>query len=124
MPSQIPIEEEVVKKFNESQDEIELVLEIVPCNVATDTLSTQIASGNGPDIIGPVGWDGSNAFYGQWLDLTPLIEKSGFDTRSLDPALVSTCIRPRKAPGRSCPSPVFPRSSCYYQTARCLTKPA
>jgi multiple sugar transport system substrate-binding protein len=67
---QIPIEEELVKKFNESQDKIELVMEAVPNVSARDTLATQIASGNGPDIIGPVGWDGSNSFYGQYLDLT------------------------------------------------------
>ena len=63
------IQQEVVKAFNDSQDKIELVLEVVPYEAARDTLSTQIASGDGPDLIGPVGWGGSNAFYGQWLDL-------------------------------------------------------
>ena len=89
MPKQIPIEEELVKRFNESQDKIELVMEVVPNVSARDTLATQIASGNGPDIIGPVGWDGSNSFYGQYLDLAPLIEKYGFDTEGLDPALIN-----------------------------------
>jgi len=86
---QIPIEEDLVKRFNESQDKIELVMEAVPNTSARDTLATQIASGNGPDIIGPVGWDGSNSFYGQYLDLTPLIEKYGFDTEGLDQALIN-----------------------------------
>lgn len=86
--TQIPIEEAIVQRFNESQDKIELVMEAVPNNSARDTLATQIASGNGPDIIGPVGWSGSNAFFGQYLDLTPLIEKYGFDTEGLDPALI------------------------------------
>jgi multiple sugar transport system substrate-binding protein len=85
---QIPVEEEIVKRFNESQDKIELVMEAVPNASARDTLATQIASGNGPDIVGPVGWDGSNSFFGQYLDLTPLIEKSGFDTEGLDQALI------------------------------------
>ena len=31
-PAQVPTEQEVVKKFNESQDKIELLLEIVPYN--------------------------------------------------------------------------------------------
>jgi multiple sugar transport system substrate-binding protein len=68
--------------------EIELVLEVVPFESSRDTLATQIASGNGPDIIGPVGWGGSNAFFGQWLDLSPYIEQTSFDTSVFDPALV------------------------------------
>jgi multiple sugar transport system substrate-binding protein len=85
---QIETQEEVVADFNASQDDIDLVLEIVPFDAARDTLSTQIASGNGPDIVGPVGWGGSNDFFGQWLDIGPLIEASGFDTSIFDPALV------------------------------------
>ena len=87
-PEQVTVQEEVVSDFNASQDRIELVLEIVPYDSARDTLATQIASGAGPDIVGPVGWGGSNGFYGQWLDLTPYIESSGFDTSVFDPALV------------------------------------
>jgi multiple sugar transport system substrate-binding protein len=88
-PEQIAAQEEVVADFNASQDGIELVLEVVPFDSARDALSTQIASGAGPDIIGPVGWGGSAAFYGQWLDLGPYIEASGFDTSVFDPALVA-----------------------------------
>src|SRR5215212_2987109 len=85
---QIATQEEVVADFNASQDRIQLILEIIPFNSARDTLSTQIASGAGPDIVGPVGWGGSNDFYGPWLDITPQIEASGFDTSIFDPALI------------------------------------
>jgi multiple sugar transport system substrate-binding protein len=87
-PEQVAVQEEVVSDFNASQEGIELVLEIVPYEAARDTLATQIASGSGPDIIGPVGWGGSNAFYGQWLDIGPLIEQTSFDTSVFDPALL------------------------------------
>ena len=85
-PEQVAVQEEVVADFNASQDDIELVLEIVPYDSARDTLATQIASGAGPDIVGPVGWGGSNGFYGQWLDLTPYM--GDFDTSVFDPALI------------------------------------
>ncbi|HKI46116.1 MAG TPA: extracellular solute-binding protein [Balneolales bacterium] len=85
-PEQVTTQEEVVSDFNASQDKIELVLEIVPFDSARDTLSTQIASGAGPDIVGPVGWGGSNDFYGQWLDISPYM--GDFDTSIFDPALV------------------------------------
>lgn len=87
-PAQVTVQEDVVKDFNASQKDIQLVLEIVPNDSARDTLSTQIASGAGPDIVGPVGWGGSNAFYGQWLDIAPQIKSSGFDTSVFDPALL------------------------------------
>jgi multiple sugar transport system substrate-binding protein len=87
-PAQQEIQQQVVKEFNESQDKIELVLEVVPYAAARDTLSTQIASGNPPDIVGPVGWGGSNAFYGQWLDIAPLVESSKYDTSVFNEALV------------------------------------
>jgi multiple sugar transport system substrate-binding protein len=87
-PVQVTVQEEVVKDFNASQKDIELVLEIVPFDSARDTLSTQIASGAGPDIVGPVGWGGSNDFFGQWLDIGPAIKENGFDTSVFDPALI------------------------------------
>lgn len=78
-PEQIEAEEAVVAAFNASQSEIELVVEFVENDTAYDTLSTQIAAGNPPDIIGPVGRDGSNAYAGLYLDLEPLIASTGFD---------------------------------------------
>ncbi len=85
-PAQIEIQQAVVDDFNASQDAIQLVLEVVPFDAAKDTLSTQIAAGAGADIVGPVGWGGSNAFYGQWLDVTPYLDT--FDTSVFDPALI------------------------------------
>ena len=78
-PEQIAAQEAVVEAFNDSRDDIQIVLEIVENDVAYDTLSTQIAGGNVPDIIGPVGRDGSNSYAGLYLDLEPLIESTGYD---------------------------------------------
>lgn len=113
-PEQVAIQEEVTADFNASQDKIELVLEIVPFDAARDTLSTQIASGAGPDIVGPVGWGGSNDFYGQWLDIAPYIEESGFDLSVFDPALVKFYQTEEGQVGL--PFAVFP-GAMYFQPA-------
>jgi len=79
----------VVDRFNASQDRIKLVLEIVQNAVAYDTLATQIAAGNSPDIVGPVGIRGRDSFKGAWLDLQPLIDKYNYDLSDFDPAMVA-----------------------------------
>lgn len=85
---QIPLQEAVVEEFNASQDEIELVVEFVDNAQATDILNTQIAAGNAPDIVGPVGVAGRAAFTDALLDITPFIESSGIDLSDFDPAMV------------------------------------
>ena len=111
---QIPAQEAVIKRFNESQDRIELVAEFVPNASARDVLATQIASGSGPDIVGPVGWGGSNAFYGQYLDLTPLIEADGYDLTQFNPALVNM-YQTEEGAQAGLPFAVFP-AAVFYQT--------
>jgi multiple sugar transport system substrate-binding protein len=56
--------------------------------VAYDTLATQIAAGNAPDIVGPVGIRGRDSFRGAWLDLQPLIDANNYDLTAFDEGLV------------------------------------
>lgn len=84
----IPAQEAVVEAYNASQDEIELIVEFVDNNAAYDILNTQLASGNAPDIVGPVGIRGRASFPGAWLDLQPLVDATGYDLSDFDPALV------------------------------------
>jgi multiple sugar transport system substrate-binding protein len=88
-PAQVGTEVAVVDKFNASQNQIHLTLQIVKNEEARDTLKKMIAAGSGPDIIGPVGWSNANPFEGQWLDLAPYIRESGFDTTQFNPALIN-----------------------------------
>ncbi|MGH2356414.1 MAG: ABC transporter substrate-binding protein [Candidatus Limnocylindria bacterium] len=78
-PEQVEVENAVVEAFNASHPNIHLTLEVVPYDAAYDTLATQIGAGNPPDIVGPLGIGGANAFPGQWLDLTEQIEATGYD---------------------------------------------
>ena len=64
-PEQVEVEQAVAEKFNQSHPNIHLTFEAVPYAGANDALSVQISSGNGPDIVGPVGIGGANAFHGQ-----------------------------------------------------------
>jgi multiple sugar transport system substrate-binding protein len=89
-PQQFAAEQAYVDAFNASdaaKNKVFISLEIYNNNVAANILKTQIAAGNAPDIIGPVGVEGLNLFRDQLLDLKPLIESSSFDMSKYDPAL-------------------------------------
>ena len=80
-PQQIAAQTDFVTKFNDpaNKDKSYISLEIYDNKVATNILKTQIAAGNAPDIIGPVGVEGLNLFIDQLADLQPLIDSTGYD---------------------------------------------
>lgn len=88
-PDQLTAEQEVVDAFNAAHPEIHLTTEVVTYEAAFDTLATELASGNPPDIVGPMGVDGAESFHGQWLDLTPLIQKFNYDLTQFDEGAVN-----------------------------------
>lgn len=116
-PQQIEAQNAVVEAFNASQDRINLQIQIVDNNVAYDTLATLIATGQAPHIIGPVGADGSNAFAGNYLDLEPLIEASGYDLTQFSPAAVEAFRFPGQGlvglPFATFPSFIYFRKSLF-----------
>jgi multiple sugar transport system substrate-binding protein len=85
-PEQIGPEKAWVEKYNKSQNEIQLIPIIVDNKYARDNLTAQLAAGNAPDIVGPVGTAGRAAFPGAWLDLEPLVKEFKYDTSDIDPA--------------------------------------
>src|SRR5829696_185884 len=90
-PQQIQVQTDFVNAFNNdpaNKDKAYISLEIYDNKVAANILKTQIASGNAPDIIGPVGVEGLNLFADQLVDLQPYIDSTGFDMTKFDPALV------------------------------------
>ncbi len=87
-PQQLQAEATFVDAFNASQKDVYISLEIYNNNVAASILKTQIAAGNAPDIIGPVGVEGLNLFRDQLLDLAPLIASTGYSVPGVDPKLV------------------------------------
>ncbi|MDP9270745.1 MAG: extracellular solute-binding protein [Chloroflexota bacterium] len=77
--SQLPIEAKVVADFNKTHSHIKLVFDHVAYDGARAAFATRLASGTPPDIVGPLGVGGAEAFRGQWLDLTSLIAKNHYD---------------------------------------------
>jgi len=105
--AQIDVENAVVKKFNDSHPDIELKINIAASNqVAGDALSTLIASKNAPDIVGPVGVQGSNLYPGEWLDLAPLVKKTGYNTAQFPQNVVNIYLEGTKLLGL--PFAVYP----------------
>jgi len=88
-PEQLEAQEAFVEEYNSNHEDIQIELEIVQVQTAKDVLSTEIASGNPPDIVGPVGVAGSNAFNGLYLDLTPYIEATNYDLSQFDEEAVN-----------------------------------
>jgi len=78
-PEQVAVEKKVAADFTAAHPDIKVTFEAVPYDGARDALATEIGSGNAPDIVGPVGIGGAEAFHGQWLDLTDLIAKNNYD---------------------------------------------
>ena len=85
--AQVTAQQAIVDEFNASQDDIKLVLEVVSQDPFA-VLATQIAAGNAPDVVGPMGIRGRASFPGAWLDLTDLIASNNYDLSDFDPALV------------------------------------
>jgi multiple sugar transport system substrate-binding protein len=88
-PEEVAKETAFVNKFNAKYgDKYYLVMQVVANATAVDVLKTQIASGDVPDIVGPVGVKGMFQFEGAWLDLTDQIAKNNTDLSDFDPALI------------------------------------
>lgn len=87
---QIPVEKDWVSKYNKSQTQACVVLQVV-YNTGTnayDALKAMMAAGNAPDIVGPVGKMGRATFQGSWADIAPLAKDAGFDLTKYDQALL------------------------------------
>jgi len=117
-PVQLTAEQSVVDDFNadpaRATDKIQLIMEVVPYASAKDTILTEIAAGNGPDVIGPVGWGGSAALHGQWADLKTEIAGIPEVTAQFDPALIKSYESSEGQIGL--PFAVFP-SAIFYNAA-------
>ena len=90
LDSQIKAQKTFVTNYNATnKDGIAIQLEVVSNATAYDVLKTEMAAGNAPDIVGPVGVKGRNGFEGAFLDLTDEIQRNGVDLTAYDSALLT-----------------------------------
>jgi multiple sugar transport system substrate-binding protein len=89
-PPLTKVENKVVADFNAAHPNIHVTFEVVTYegNAANDTLANELLNKNGPDVVGPVGIGGANAFNGQWLDLTDEIAKTNYDLSGFPSSVV------------------------------------
>lgn len=87
--AQVAAEKAFVASYNQiNKDGIVIRLEVVPSAYAYDTLKTEMASGNAPDIVGPVGVGDRRGFEGLFIDLSPEIAKFNYDLKAFPDELV------------------------------------
>ena len=88
-PQQIQVQTDFVNDVQQRSANKDgyISLEIYDNKVAANILKTQIAAGNAPDIIGPVGVEGLNLFIDQLADLQPQIDSTGYDMSKYPEAL-------------------------------------
>ncbi len=87
----IPLQQAIVDEFNATKplgENISLKMEVVDADQAATILQTQIAGGNPPDIVGPMGVRSAATFFGGWLDIAPYIESNNYDLSDFDQAFV------------------------------------
>ncbi len=118
-PEQLAAEQAAVGKFNAADGPggkagIKLSIEVYQNDVAYDTLATQIATHNAPDIIGPIGVRALNGFGDQLLDLSSYVGSGTLDTTGVEQNLIDLYNLSGKQIG--VPYAVYP-SFIYYNKA-------
>jgi len=78
-PDQVVAQEALAQRFNESHDDIEMEFLIVPVEEATERYLAMVAGNNAPQLVGLHGISTIAKFLDQWEDVTPYIEKDGYD---------------------------------------------
>ena len=86
----VPLEKAWVEKYNKSQTEACVLLNIVynQGSNSYDALRALVAGGNAPEIVGPVGKAGRASFQGAWADVKSLADAASYDLTKYDPQLL------------------------------------
>ena len=88
--AQLAAEKAFVTSYNTfNKDGITITLEVVPTDSASAVLKSEIAAGNAPDIVGPLGVGDFAGFDNVYLDLKPYVSNYKVDLAAYGKGLVS-----------------------------------
>ena len=80
---------ELAKQFEALHPDIKVKIDHTAYDGARDAFAVKVASGNPPDVVGPLGVGGASAFPDQWLDLQPLVDKYQVDLTGYDEPMLN-----------------------------------
>ena len=76
---QIAVHDQLAAEYNASQEGIEAEFLTVPWEERITKFSTMLAGGLAPQLCMPIGVGGTAAFFDEWLDIKPYVERDKYD---------------------------------------------
>ncbi len=110
-PSQIEVHNQIAADFNGSQQAIQVEFLTVPYEERNTKLATMLAGDMAPDIAMPIGVQGIAAYFDEWVDLKPYIDRDKYDMSDF----VGATVQIHQYPGRllGLPMGVYPEVLYY-----------
>jgi multiple sugar transport system substrate-binding protein len=79
-PEQIDLHNQIAQEFNSTHPDIQVEFVTVTYEEHDSKFSTMLAGGMAPDLVMPIGVMGIAAYYDEWLDIAPYIQRDNYDT--------------------------------------------
>lgn len=77
---QIDLHNQLAEEFNSSHQDIQVEFVTVAYEEHDTKFTTMLAGDMAPDLVMPIGVMGVAAYYDEWLDIAPYIERDNYDT--------------------------------------------
>jgi multiple sugar transport system substrate-binding protein len=79
-PEQIELHNQIAQEFNSTHPDIEVEFLTTAYEEHDTKFTTMVAGGMAPDLVMPIGVMGVAAYYDEWLDIAPYLQRDGYDT--------------------------------------------
>ena len=79
-PEQIDLHNQLAQEFSSTHSDIQVEFVTVAYDEHDTKFQTMLAGDMAPDLVMPIGVMGVAAYYDEWLDIAPYIERDNYDT--------------------------------------------